>query len=122
MQFFAQKNNKQTWNLIPTCGAFAGQVVAEAEGVNMKHASFTEEGAVVGTIKALWGVAVLLDDIYDELDTIRSLRIGHNFNMNADDRLVSDSDGVKHSYNLRLLHGAKQLVLMGKALYAKGIF
>lgn len=119
MELAVKKNIEHSWDIVPNSGAFAGQVVATVEGANITSARFGE-GCVVGVVRALWGLNVILDEVYSDRETARALCIGKAFGEVPKQVVVADRDGFKDSYTLRLLHGAKQVMLLGASVYSKG--
>lgn len=119
MEFALKKNMEKTWDLVPTAGIFAGQTVAQVEGADLVGARFSES-KVIGVVKALWGISVLLDDVYSDPETIRAMCIGKAFSAIPNQVVVPDRDGFKDNYTLRLLKGAKQVMLLGASVYSRG--
>jgi hypothetical protein len=121
VEFVLNKNIDRTWDLVPTNGQFAGQIVANAEGVNLTDVRFVET-RLVGGLKAVWGLTVCVEDVYSDPDMLRGLCIGKPFNADAQYAAELDRDGFKDPFTLRLLKGARRVMLLGQAIYTKGSF
>lgn len=121
MEFVLNKNIDRTWDLVPTHGQFTGQVVATAEGVNLTDVRFTDTN-MVGALKAVWGLTIHIEDVYTNPDMLRGLCIGKPFNAEAQYAASLDRDGFKDPFTLRLLKGARRVMLLGQAIYTKGQF
>lgn len=111
--------NNTLWNIIPTSGAYADQVIATAEGVNMQHVTF-EAKTMIGNIKAVWGMSVLMDDIYGDIDTIRGLHLGGRFDTKVESPLTLDYDGFFDTA-MRVCRGASRILAIGNSIYGKGV-
>ncbi len=118
MRFAIQKTKNETWNVIPTSGALEGVPVAEVEGVNLKGVSFVGR-TIIGSIKALWGATILIEDVYADHDMLRSLALGGKFDMSPEEVLWTDFDGWHDTVN-HVVRTAKAVVAIGPATYAKG--
>lgn len=119
MEFKIQKNEERRWNLIPLDGIFQGQVVAKVEGVSASFVRFAGT-EIVGTVSALWGVEIAVEDVFEDPDTFRALCIGRTFKEITEQRAVIDRDGIKDAHTLQPLKGAKRVMLMGSAIYTRG--
>ena len=119
MLFAVKKNNSgEGWIIVPTSGRFEGAVVATAEGVNMKGVK-TVGKTLVGTLKAMWG-ATLNEDVYPDMETLRSLCLGRSFNMSPQERLWFDYDGLHDSVN-HVVRSVDMVVLFGDNIFGKGV-
>lgn len=118
MQFMISKNEDNGWNLKPMSGMFEGQTVATADGVNLQDVMFAGRTAI-GTIRAVWGMSIMLEDVFTDLHTLRGLNIGGVFNVKEDERLTLDFDGYSNAAN-RLCKAAKRLMVIGNQIYGKG--
>lgn len=116
MKFLINKN-ESGWSLSPTSGPFEGEVVATADGVSMKGVAFAGK-KLFGTVKAVWGATILLDEVFSSMHTLRGLALGHRFDMGGEP-LVIDYDGFMDKAN-RLCKTAQRVTLIGDAVYAKG--
>lgn len=92
MKFAAYKNDNG-WGLIPQDGPFAGQTVVEVEAFSMEKVA-VEAKTLVGTLKSIWGATVLIDEAFEDIETLRSLRINRNFDLWAGSPVWFDYDGV----------------------------
>lgn len=119
MEFVIEKNNKEVWLLSPLDGPLKGETVATAEGLNLAGVRFNGR-AMVGVVKAAWGLTIAYEKYDIDPQTLRGLGIGRRFDADATERVRQDSDGFKDSFTVRLLHGAKQVVTMGAAIWTKG--
>lgn len=117
MQFRIYQNDAATWGIAPTSGRFEGQVIATAEGVNLKGVKFSARSAI-GTIKALWGASIALSEVYDDPYTLRALRLGRSFDVDLEEKLVPDFDGFLDTAN-HLCRTARRIVAIGTSMYAK---
>ena len=88
---FLIRASESGWDLTPTSGPFDGRVVGRADGISLKGVRFANK-TVLGTIKAVWGLTVLIDDVYDSMYTLRGLKIGGVF-MPAGNKIHVDFDG-----------------------------
>lgn len=118
MQFTISKNEDNGWNLKPMSGMFEGQTVATAEGVTLQDVMFAGRTAI-GTIRAVWGMSIVMEDVYADLHTLRGLHIGGTFNVIDQERLTLDFDGYSNAAN-RLCKAAKRLMVIGNQIYGKG--
>jgi hypothetical protein len=115
---FLIRASESGWDLTPTSGPFDGRVVGRADGISLKGVRFANK-TVLGTIKAVWGLTVLIDDVYDSMYTLRGLKIGGVF-MPAGNKIHVDFDGFFNGANVRC-QGAKFVTLIGDCVYAKGV-
>lgn len=116
---FSIRRGENTWELTPMSGKFEGQVVATVDGINLRHVSFAGKTAV-GLIKAVWGLNVVMDEIYGDPCTFQGLHIGGTFSTDIDDRVTLDFDGYLDAAN-RLCRTAKRLLLIGDQIYGEGL-
>lgn len=119
MEFAVTKNNNDTWDITPVDGTLAGTLVATAEGLNLAGVRF-DGRQMVGVIKAAWGLSILYDDVDIDVSTLRGLSIGKRFDMGAAEKVRGDSDGFKDTFTLRILKGAKRVVMLGSSIWSKG--
>lgn len=101
--------------------------MGSAEGVNLIDVRFdaseTYNTRMAGALKAVWGLTILNEDVYNHPDMIRALCLGKSFNVKGDSpeqAVVMDSDGIKDKFTSRLLKGARRVLLLGQAIYTKG--
>lgn len=113
-----EENNENNWNITPLSGVLEGQIVAVAEGINLQVCKFSGK-TVLGTIKALWGATVLIEDVYSDMETLRGLHLGGCFDTNVTERLTMDYDGLLDRTN-KVMSGAKKVLAIGGQIYAKG--
>ena len=121
MEYILEKNIDRSWDLVPTSGPFSGQVIANAEGVNLAGVRF-ENRKMVGVLKATWGLSIHVDAIHTHPDTLRSLCLGKLFDTDLNITASMDWEGFKSTRTQRLLKGAKRVMLFGQAIYTKGAF
>jgi hypothetical protein len=121
VEFILNKNTDSTWNLTPTEGAFSGLVIAKVEGVNLYGARFYN-GNMIGALRSVWGLTVFEEDVYTDITTLRALCLGKPFDSDFEQAASMDSDGVRDSFTLRLLKGAKRVMLLGQSIYMKGSY
>ena len=114
-----QKNNQGSWNIVPQSGVFEGVVVATAEGVNLKGVKSVAQ-TLVGTVNAVWGLTILSDAVYEDVETLRTLRIGKSFDMSPQEKLWFDYDGLHDSVNHVVRSGAA-VVAFGSSVFGKGV-
>jgi len=107
-----------TWSIAPDSGKFQDVVVIDADGVSMRHVKFNGKTAI-GTVKAVWGARVIVYDIFNDPCTVQALGLGKPLDMDFTERLALDYDGFIGSSNLPCKRAAR-LLLIGKAVYAKG--
>lgn len=120
MQFTLSKDREHdVWNIRPTSGAFESVLVATAEQVNLKHVVF-EGKTMIGTIKALWGVTVLCEDVYEDPQTLRALSLGKFFDTNLEETLTLDYDGYL-SGSKKVCIAAKRVLATRQGIYARGV-
>jgi len=119
MEFAIEKNNNEVWLLTPLSGPLEGHTIATAEGLNLSGVRFAGR-EMVGLVKSAWGLTIAYDKYDIDPQTLRALGIGRRFDASATQAVRRDSDGFKDSFTLRLLHGAKQVVTMGAAIWTKG--
>ena len=116
MKFLISKN-ESGWSLSPTSGPFEGVIVATADGVSMKGVAFAGK-KLFGTVKAVWGATILLEEVFSSMCTLRGLAICRRFDIGGEP-LVIDYDGFMDKAN-RLCKTAQHVTLIGDAVYAKG--
>lgn len=120
MQITISKNyNDETWGLRPTSGLFEGVLIATAERLNLKQVSFKGK-TMVGAVKALWGVTILCDKIYDDVATIHALGLMGVFDQTVGEPLSLDYDGYIRSSRTKA-KTAQRVVVLGSLIYAKGV-
>ena len=120
MNFVIGRNTETgIWNITPDEGALAGVVVATAEGVSLQDVVF-DACTVVGTIKAVWGLAIQVEALYNDRDTLRALHLGKSFCEYPSEALNVDFDGFVDRAN-RLCRGAKRLIVIGTNIFAGGV-
>ena len=107
------------WNITPDGGALAGVVIATAEGVSLQDVTFSA-CTVIGTIKAVWGLVIQVEDLYNDPDTLRALRLGKPFCEYPQEKLVFDYDGFVDRAN-RVCRSAKRLLVIGTGIFAGGV-
>jgi len=110
--------NKNGWALIPQDGRFAGQVVAEVEALSMEKVE-VEARSLIGTLKAVWGVTVLIDEAMSDGGTVKSLGIGKNFGPVGGPELRMDYDGL-WSANA-LVKKVRRLSAFGNKIYGGSV-
>lgn len=117
MQFTIRQDGS-TWEITPTSGVLEGKVIARAEGINLHNVKFAGKTAI-GYVKAVWGLNVVMEDLYADPDTFRSLHIGGCFDTKIEEKLAIDFDGVIDTAN-RVCRTAKKLLAIGNQIYGKG--
>lgn len=110
---------EKTWDLVPLSGTFEGQIVAHVDGAMLTDARF-DGGRVGGDVKVLWGTDVIMEEIYDDPETLRGLCLGKAFRDIPGCRAVLDRDGFKDGFDLHPLRGAKRVMIIGDCIYTKG--
>lgn len=121
MEFILNKNADDSWNLTPTEGPFSGFIVAKVEGVNLHGVRFFD-GKMIGALRAVWGLTVFEEGVYTDITTLKALCLGKPFDSNFEQAASMDSDGVRDSFTLRLLKGARRVMLLGQSIYMKGSY
>jgi len=119
MEFCITKNYNNTWDISPVSGPLAGEVIAVADGLNLAGARFTQR-EIVATIKAAWGISIMYEDFDIDVQTLRGLGVGKCFDMRPDQEVVPDSDGFKDKFTLRILQGAKRVMILGATICTMG--
>jgi hypothetical protein len=120
MQITISRNyNDETWGLRPTSGLFEGVLIATAERLSLKQVSFKGR-TMVGAVKALWGVTILCEQIYDDVQTIHALGLTGVFDQTVGEPLVLDYDGYIRSSRTKA-ETAQRVVVLGAAVFAKGV-
>ena len=114
-----RSRDSDTWLLRPTSGLFDGVLIATAENLSLKRVAF-QGRTMVGVVKALWGVAVLCEGIYDDVPTIHALGLRGVFDQTLGEPLVMDYDGYIRSSRTKA-SAAQRVVVIGEAIYAKGV-
>lgn len=115
---FAVQKNESSWSVTPQTGKFAGQVVAEVEGIDLRDVE-VQGRTLVGKIKAMWGAVILIDEVYEDAEMLRSLGITGRFDFAPRSRLWIDFDGV-HDAKDHTIGGASCVVLMGDNMSGRG--
>lgn len=118
MQFQITQDSNNTWNIKPLSGALEGRTIANVEGINLQGVKFAGK-TMIGAIKALWGVTVLVEDMYSDMETLRAMCLGGVFDTSMDEKLVIDFDGYVDVAN-HVCKGAKKLLAIGNSIMAKG--
>ena len=75
---------------------------------------------MVGSIKAVWGITLLSDAIYDDMETLRGLSLRGKFRSQLQQRLVQDYDGFLDSAK-KLCRAARRVAAYGETIYARGV-
>jgi hypothetical protein len=121
VQISAYMNDSGVWSLTPTNGPFEGQVVALAEGMNMRNVK-VEGRTLVGAVKAVWGATVLVPEVYDHAETFRALSLNGHFEASeaANTKLWFDYDGLHDSVR-HVVRGVQSVVAVGAAIFGKGL-
>ena len=114
-----RSRDSDTWLLRPTSGMFNGVLIATAESLSLKRVAF-QGRTMVGVVKALWGVTVLCEGIYDHTPTIHSLGLQGVFDQSLGERLNLDYDGYIRR-NRTKASAAQRVVVLGDTIYAKGV-
>ena len=117
MQFKISKN-EEVWNVTPLSGALAGQVVATVDGINLQDVVFAGKTAI-GSIRAVWGLNILMEEVYADPGTLQGLRIGGVFSTNYNERITLDYDGYMNAAN-HICKAARKLLIIGSRIYGKG--
>lgn len=119
MQITISKNyNDETWGLRPASGLFKGVLIATAERLSLKQVSFRGK-TMVGVVKALWGVTILCEQIYEDVPTIHALGLTGVFDQTVGEPLVLDYDGYIRSSRTKA-SVAQRVVVAGDTIYARG--
>lgn len=119
MIFTLSKNSQGSWNIRPNFGRFEGQLIATAEAVEATAVTF-EGRTIVGSIRAVWGMTMLSDAIYDDKETLRGLSLRGAFSPQLQQRLVQDYDGFMDS-GKKLCKAARRVAAFGETIYARGV-
>lgn len=114
-----RSRGEDNWLLRPTSGVFEGVLIATAERLSLKQVAFHGK-TMVGVVKALWGVTVLCEGIYDDVQTIHALGLRGVFDQTLGEPLVLDYDGYIRSSRTKA-SAAQRVVVIGDAVYAKGV-
>ena len=114
-----RSRDSDTWLLRPTSGLFDGVLIATAENLSLKRVAF-QGRTMVGVVKALWGVTVLCEGIYDHAPTIHSLGLQGVFDQSLGEKLNLDYDGYIRSSRTKA-SAAQRVVVLGDTIYAKGV-
>jgi len=115
---FLIRAGESGWDITPTSGTFEGQLIGRADGVNLKGVRFANK-VLLGTIKAVWGLEILVGDVYDSMHTLRALKLGRRFDT-AGSKIHVDFDGFFDGLNRRCV-GAQFVTAIGDCVYAKGV-
>lgn len=119
MKFTLSKNREQdVWNIRPNSGAFESVLVATAEQINLKQVTF-EGRTLVGTIRAMWGITILCEDVYNDPATLRGLGLGGVFDSMLKESMTEDYDGFFDSDN-KLCKSAKWVLVTRDEIYVRG--
>jgi len=119
MTFTLSKNSQGVWAIRPNGGGLVGQLVATAEAVEASGVRF-EGRTLVGSIRAVWGLTMLTDAIYDDKETLQGLSLRGTFSPQLQERLVQDYDGFLDSTK-KLCRAARRVAAYGEAIYARGV-
>jgi len=114
---FQITKNKNEWSICPLTGAFEGHVVATAEAINMRSVK-TVARSFVGTITAVWGVTIIDEAVYSDIETFRSLCLGRAFDSREGEKLRIDYDGV-YGLGNTVVHAMDRLVTLGEKIYGR---
>ena len=117
MLFSCYKNDDNLWDIRPCSGALEGEVVAVAEGVNMKNVTPVGQ-TLVGQMKATWGTT-LSEVVYHDVETLRGLNLNGKFDMSPQQKAWFDFDGL-HVNMQHAVRSVKLLVAMGQSIWLKG--
>lgn len=107
------------WGIRPITGEFASQLIATAEKVQLSGATF-EGRTMHGTLNALWGAEILVQDVYNDARVVRGLGLGGVFDERFDEVLCLDYDGYLRKGNIPC-SGASRVVASGDQIHAKGV-
>ena len=119
MHVSVSKASDGTWAIRPVSGRFESAVVAKADAVNLYRVRF-EGKTMVGLIKAVHGLSILCEKVYDDARTLRALGIRHTFDTALGEPLIIDYDGFL-SKGLTGAKAARRVVAIGEEVYAKGV-
>ena len=114
-----RSRSDDNWLLSPTSGMFEGVLIATAERLSLKQVAFHGK-TMVGVVKALWGVTVVCEGIYDDVPTIHALGLRGVFDQTLGEPLVMDYYGYIRSSRTKA-SAAQRVVVIGDAVYAKGV-
>lgn len=114
-----RSRDSDTWLLRPTSGLFKGVLIATAESLSLKRVAF-QGRTMVGVVKALWGVTVLCEGIYDHAPTIHALGLRGVFYQTRGEPLALDYDGYIRSSRTPA-STAQRVVVIGDAVYGEGV-
>lgn len=119
MIFKVRSTGGYTWSVYPASGKFEDVAVIDADGVSMRHVKFYGKTAI-GTVKAVWGARVIVYDIFNDPCTLQALGLGKPLDMGFTEHLTLDYDGFLDASNIACKR-ASRLLLIGQAIYAKGV-
>jgi hypothetical protein len=119
MEFMIAKNNDSTWTLTPLSGVFKNRKIAQADRVALKRVRF-EGKTMIGRIKALWGLNLLCDEVFDDNATLRALALQGVFDELTGDQLMIDYDGFSTRAQ-RCCKAAARVFAVGDEIFAKGV-
>ena len=120
MLFRIEKNNQDTWNISPLSGELKGVTIGTADAISLESVSISGS-SLSGAIQAMWGLVILDDRTYSDIDTLRNLRLNKAFHMLGQWPLDLNSEGPATDRNSgRYVHTATHIVVFGPAIYRKG--
>ena len=119
MHVTVSKASDGTWAIRPVSGRFESALVAKADAVNLTRVRF-EGKTMVGLLKAVHGLVILCERVYDDARTLRSLGIRHTFDTALGEPLSIDYDGFLSKAMVGVKR-ATRVVAVGEEVYAKGV-
>lgn len=120
MLFELKKNTNNTWDMVPLSGEHAGECIATCDGVELAGAEFSASGRITGAIKAVWGMQADLESLYCDAETLRALCLNRPFRSTAEKPVEITHEGFMDAITNRLITSARQVLIMGGAIYRKG--
>lgn len=119
MLFELKKNTNNTWDMVPLSGQHAGECIATCDGVELSGAEFAR-GRIIGAINAVWGMQADLESLYCDAETLRALCLNRPFRSKAEKPVTIGLDGFVDTITGKVLSTARQVLIMGTAIYRKG--
>ena len=117
MRFVFIQNNEE-WTVTPLSGALEGRVVARVEGACLRDVDFVAK-TIEGSVRALWGVVIVNQDVCSDIETLKGLSLGGRFDIDTDYPLRPEFDGYFCRSNRRV-YWAKRVLLLGPSVFAGG--
>lgn len=103
------------WAITPLSGNLEGAILGYAEIVNLKDATLGE--VIEGGVEGLWGFSITTHSLFDDTETLRSLRLGKSLDVRSEVKLVQVDGLWVEPNSSKRVRSADKLSLRGENVY-----